>query len=92
MPSFPFIVTVCVSMITGLGVVSMKEVAESITLLLDNGIRRRENPPIWKDLMKQHISMQYGEILIHTSVMRSTKRRVINYTVIDLYLIQDTTS
>ena len=79
-------------MTTGPGVASMKEVlTESITLLLNKGIRRREDPPIWRDLTKQHISMEYSEILMLTGVMHSTKRRVINCTVIDLYLIQDTT-
>lgn len=79
-------------MITDPRVASVKGgTTESITPLLHKGTRRRGNPPIWKDLMKQHISMQCGEILMLTSVMHLTKRRVINYTVIDLYLIQDTT-
>jgi hypothetical protein len=80
-------------MITGLGVTSTKGIlTESITLILSKGTRRREDPPIWKDLMKQCISMQYDEILMLTGVMLLTKRRVINCKVIDLYLIQDTTS
>ena len=66
-------------MIIDLGVVSMKEATKSMTL-------------IWKDLTKQHTSMQYSEILMLTGVMHLTRRRVINYTVIDLYPIQDTSS
>ena len=88
------IVIVCVSMITGPPRVELvkAEIIKLITPIIDTRIIRRAIPPIWKDLMQQHISMQYSENLMLTNVMHSTKKRVTNYTVIDLYLIQDTTS